>query len=205
MPKARAMFAASVCCTDDFEALSKDARLLYFQLAFEADTVGEIFRARRIAEVCGFDGSAIEALLSGGYLLEIGNRVFIRHYFVSNSLANKNQRRTAEKMLAAVGGLEFEGEEFASPYRAVGYRSATCSLQIGANNNELNKSSLKKEKEKAAGKPAVNGAGFPAGQIVAACPDCGGNLLKTNSKQPGTNRRIYRCDSCGYEETREGE
>jgi len=42
-------------------------------------------------------------------------------------------------------------------------------------------------------------AGRPAPRSARKCPKCQGEMRPTNSKVPGTERAIWRCDACGEE------
>ena len=118
MSKSRTCFASAVCCGDDFCELPESARLLYYQLGFEADTIGEIHGASRIAKGYGFNDADLQSLIDAGFIVEAGGRRFIRHTFVNNSLPNE---------------LEFEGQAFKSAYRLIDADSPNVSLTLATN------------------------------------------------------------------------
>ena len=120
MAKSRTCFASSVCCSEDFELLPMSARLLYYQVNFEADLIGEVVGLRRVSRGYGFSGDDVAALLESGLLLELEGRYFIRHHFEHNRLANDKQKTGAEnRLLNAPDSLGFEGETFKSAYRLI--------------------------------------------------------------------------------------
>lgn len=117
MPKSRVCFASSVCCSEAFELLPESARLLYYQLNFEADLIGEVVGARRISRGYGFADADLSALLESGFLIEAKGRFFIRHQFVHNKFVNEKQKTAAIAKLAETpDSIGFEGEEFKSAY-----------------------------------------------------------------------------------------
>lgn len=121
MAKSRTCFASSVCCSEAFELLPESARLLYYQIGFEADLIGEVVGLRRVARGYGFADDDVAALLDSGFLIEAQGRYFVRHHFEHNRLANDKQKAAAaNKLDESPGALEFEGEEFKSAYRLMG-------------------------------------------------------------------------------------
>ena len=120
MSKSRACFASSVCCSEAFELLPQSARLLYYQINFEADLIGEVVGARRVSRGYGFADGDLSALLESGLLIEAEGRWFVRHHFVHNRLANEKQKAAASAKLSETpGAIEFEGEEYKSAYRLI--------------------------------------------------------------------------------------
>lgn len=111
--------------------MSQTARLLYYQLNFECNIIGEVIGARRVARGYGFTDADMSELINGGWLVESSGHVYVRHYFEHNRLKNDAQRLAASNQLDnAPEALEFEGEEFKSAFRLMGKAMATDSRQL---------------------------------------------------------------------------
>ncbi|MDO4532584.1 MAG: hypothetical protein Q4C36_02560 [Coriobacteriia bacterium] len=150
MGKIRTAYSESVCNSDEFLGLSLEAQALYFHLGFDADTIGEIHGAKSKARGYGMGLAALDELMEAGYLLEIGGRWFIAHYYENNvKPTNDNVRKAANRLWdARPAPLAFAGESWGSAYVAmptdyvdhegslqVAYEEPTCSLQVDSNGN----------------------------------------------------------------------
>lgn len=180
--KSKTMFASSVCCSEWFEELAPTARLLYYQLGFETNTIGEIVRLFKVAALYGFSDDDVRALIEAGLIVSVDSRYFIRHHFVHNRNANEAQRSAAKAAFDDVLGLDFEGEAFKSAYKVTSNglsdSSTTVRLTVGAKAIQ--------------GKEELNAEQFNSSSIKEqpACPECGSSDLETT---PGG---LLLCPEC---------
>lgn len=183
MSKSRTCFASSVCCGDEFCELPESARLLYYQLGFEADTIGEIHGASRIAKGYGFNDADLQSLIDAGFIVEADGRRFIRHTFVNNSLPNEGMKQAAANAFEDVAEmLEFEGHPFKSAYRLIDADSPNVRLTLATNtiqtkstqgNESVTESQIQEEsKGTRHAKNAQYAHDSPPCTDSAPCPQC---------------------------------
>ena len=176
MAKSRSWHAASVCYSDEFLSMSDEAKLLYLLLGFEVNSIGEIVGARRIARRLGAGDAALRELGGRGFIIEAEGRVFDRHHFENNTLANQGMKASASNEFSKVAGLiEFEGEEFKSAYRLVnrelGENNANDSLNIAIKGKSKVNEAEPKPKEKE-NQTQGKGESKPPLAVQAGCPVC---------------------------------
>ena len=88
----RTCFASAVVCDDGFRDLPEGARLLYYELGFNADSDGAIDGIRGVARMARATMDDIDALTDSGYLLWVDGVPFIKHWWVNNNRDRCNYR-----------------------------------------------------------------------------------------------------------------
>lgn len=195
MSKTRTTVAYRVFCSEAMDELSHDAPLLYLNYCFESNLIGEIARPKVLARGLGFDNSALDSLISAGFVLAVddvtGTRYFIRHHFINNGLANASQKNGAIALMDEASHLiEFEGEPFKSAYRIASCGSPTDSLNVGEkepHESVLNRIELESNRSESEGESERHALSF------APCPECNAKSLIG----PEGHLLHGTCDECG--------
>ena len=97
------MFSSKIVCSDAFNSMSKNARLLYFELSMNADDEGVINNAKNIAILCGISVKCLDELVNNKFLIKLDNIFVIKHWFINNFLRKdrikvSNYKKELEKL-----------------------------------------------------------------------------------------------------------
>lgn len=92
----RRMFAKSILSSDDFIDLPIRSRLLYFDLAMQADDDGMINNARSILRMNGLTEDDLQPLIDKDFLISFSSGILvIRHWRVHNMIRYDRYKKTA--------------------------------------------------------------------------------------------------------------
>lgn len=115
--KARAQVAAEVVESDDFMGLTLESQLCYYRLLLHEDLAGKVLGIRRVLRGYGADvDGTLEELLDAGLLVCVDGAYFDRFTWVNNTYNARIAERLVSYEELASSALDFEGEEFRSPY-----------------------------------------------------------------------------------------
>ena len=92
----RRMFAKSILSSDEFIDLPIRSRLLYIDLAMQADDDGMINNARSILRMNGMTDEDLQPLIEKGFLITFDSGILvIRHWRVHNLIRSDRYKKTA--------------------------------------------------------------------------------------------------------------
>lgn len=107
----RRMFAKTIVCSDEFNALSATARCLYFALGMNADDDGFVDSPRGIMNMCGSSEKDMLELVNNKYVLAFKEGlIVITHWKLNNYLRSDRYKSTRHKNEKAMLSIGVEGE-----------------------------------------------------------------------------------------------
>ena len=98
----RRMFNKTLLLSNQFTALSKNARLLYFFVNLQADDDGICGNSRAACRMCGCSGKALQELIDGGWLLTFARgEVAVTHWLIHNQIRKDRYKPSIYRQAAS--------------------------------------------------------------------------------------------------------
>ncbi|MBE6470919.1 MAG: hypothetical protein E7000_04325 [Coriobacteriaceae bacterium] len=196
MGKGKTMFSEHVVNSDEFMGLSVESQALYFHLNLDADTLGELSGARRLARGYGFGADELEELRKAGYLLQLGERWFVAHYYEHNNVPSNDgmKKSFANLWNKRPGELAFEGEVCRSKY--------TVSRELAEQQANISEALASKDKGNRNGKGSNKGTDISKVPATSPKANALGRMGVPGGREPTD---LPPCPACGQLHDLEGE
>lgn len=91
----RRLFSKNVIYSDDFEALGKDAKNLYFYLMLEADDDGFLSNINQVLKLSSASRESLDWLIERGFILRFRSGVcVVTHWHIHNKIPREKYTKT---------------------------------------------------------------------------------------------------------------
>lgn len=179
----RRMFSNDVIDSDAFFTLSKDAKLLFFELGMKADDDGFVSPARTLHEL-SLQNDVLEELEKNGFIIRFDSMVLIRHWRVMNYLQSDRYHPTIHQgLMRQVVPVDCVYEKKADTERIQNVYSMEAQYSIGYISPDKGSPDQFISDDAEAGSQKQNSSGFippTKEQVEEYCRKIGLDTGKTN-------------------------